>query len=94
MTHIRTSRRWAAVALAAGLLAFAGRAEDEEPVAKKPAKKVVVDDDGPAAGNPLALPDPPIMAIYIHEIGKIDAEPQGAADTAPFFFFDMKCPGK
>ena len=57
MTHFRTPRRWAAVALAVGLVALAGRAEDEEPVAKKPAKKVVVDDDGPAAGNPLALPD-------------------------------------
>ena len=28
-------------------------------------------------------PSAPIIAMYIHEIGRIDAEPYGAADTAP-----------
>ena len=31
----------------------------------------------------LRRPSPPIMAIYIHEIGRMLAEPQGAAETAP-----------
>jgi hypothetical protein len=29
-------------------------------------------------------PLPPIIAIYIHEMGRIDADPQGAAATAPW----------
>lgn len=54
------SRRWPFAALTVALFALAalpGRAEDEEVAPKKPLKKIVVDDDTPAAGNPLALPD-------------------------------------
>ncbi len=31
----------------------------------------------------LRRPSPPIMAMYIQEIGRIEADPQGAAETAP-----------
>ena len=31
----------------------------------------------------LVKPDPPIIRIYIHEIGKIEAEPKGALETGP-----------
>ncbi len=55
-SHPAPPRRFAAVVLAAGLLALVGRGEDEEPNPKKPTKTIVVEDD-PVAGNPLALPD-------------------------------------
>lgn len=60
MTHTVRFRRTSAVLLACGMAALSApfaRSEDEDPVPKKPGKKVVVEDDGPAAGNPLALPD-------------------------------------
>ena len=31
----------------------------------------------------LVNPDPPIIRIYIHEIGRIEAEPKGALETGP-----------
>jgi len=56
MSHFSRPRGFAA-GLAVGLIALTAVAEDEDPVPKKALKKVVVEDDGPAAGRPLALPD-------------------------------------
>src|SRR4030095_753068 len=39
-------------------------------------------------------PEPPIIAMYIHEIGRIDADPYAAALTAPSFFESVRCPGR
>lgn len=60
MTHTSRVRRLSIALLAVGLAALSAhpaRTEDEDPVPKKPVKKVAVEDDGPTAGNPLALPD-------------------------------------